>query len=49
MELSFPAKVLRGCLLVSAPYSSATYYSAILSYAFSLTWIVYWLCNGIAF
>jgi len=46
MEQSFPEKILRGCLLVSAPYNPATYYAAIVSYAMVLTWGIYWLVIG---
>ena len=48
MEQSFTEKVFRGCLLVSAPFNPNTYYAAIIAYALSLTWFIYWLCNGIA-
>jgi len=45
MQQSFPEKILRGCLLVSAPYNPATYYAAIIVYGFSLTSLIYWLVN----
>jgi hypothetical protein len=47
MEQSFPKKVIRGCLLISQPYSSTTYYSVIIAYALMFTSLIFRVSNGV--
>lgn len=41
MQSLLLTQVIRGFLLVSEPYSPAAYYTVIIAYALTTTWIAY--------